>query len=83
MANHMLGQINDSMAFVDKRHNPAASASKAATDTATPANYASVTTLRARLTAISGTTYTAARLDAMSVNDMIYALRLSDDLAGV
>lgn len=37
-----------------------------------------ITSLRARLTAISATSYTTARLDAMSVNDMIYAVRLAD-----
>ena len=34
--------------------------------------------LRARLTAISGTTYTAARLNTMSYNDMVYAVRQAD-----
>lgn len=48
------------------------------------ANQQSVTTLRARLTALSATTYTAARLNTMTVNDMVYALRLSSaDNAGV
>lgn len=42
-----------------------------------------VSAMRARLTAISGTTYTAARLNTMTENDMLYALRMSDDLAGV
>lgn len=42
-----------------------------------------VSAMRARLTAISGTTYTAARLNTMTENDMLYALRMSDDPAGV
>ena len=46
-------------------------------------NYDSITDLRTRLTAISGTTYTAARLDAMTKNDMIYAVRVNDDLTGI
>lgn len=46
-------------------------------------NARDVTAMRARLTAISGTTYTAARLNTMTKNDMLYALRMSDDLAGV
>lgn len=46
---------------------------------ATPANYASISALRARLTAISATTYTPAVLEGMTVNDMIYAVRLNDD----
>jgi hypothetical protein len=50
---------------------------------ATPANYASVSAMRTRLTAISATAYSAANLDAMTVNDMVYALRLNDDAAGI
>lgn len=48
------------------------------------ANYPSVSLMRTRLAAISGTTFTAARLDAMTVNDMVYALRMhTADSAGV
>lgn len=39
--------------------------------------------MRARLTAISSTTFTPARLDTMSHNDMVYAIRLADDAAGI
>lgn len=46
---------------------------------ATPANYASITALRTRLNAISATSYSSARLDTMTVNDMIYAVRRNDD----
>lgn len=52
-------------------------------DITTPANYASVAAMRARLTAISGTTYSSANLDIMSVNDMIYALRVNDDATSI
>ena len=45
----------------------------------TPTNYASVNSLRTRLAAISGTTYTSAFLDQMTVNDMIFAVRMNDD----
>jgi hypothetical protein len=65
--------------FVDKRKTQG----QLAGVVATPANYASDATLDARLTAISGTTYTAARLRAMTWNDKVYAVRLSDDAAGV
>lgn len=41
-------------------------------------DYSDIAALRARLAAISGTTYTAARLNAMTMNDMIYAVRLND-----
>lgn len=48
------------------------------------ANMGSVNSLRTRLTAISATTFTAARLNSMTVNDMVYALRMhSADVAGV
>lgn len=48
------------------------------------ANYQSVSTLKARLTALAPTSYTAARLNNMTVNDMVYALRLaSADSAGI
>lgn len=46
---------------------------------ATPANYASINALRARLAAIDAGLYTAAYLNTMTVNDMVYAVRLSDD----
>jgi hypothetical protein len=48
------------------------------------ANFSTIATLRARLIALAAGTYTAARLDAMTVNDMEYALRvLSADAAGI
>jgi hypothetical protein len=50
---------------------------------ATKANYTDIADMRARLTAISGTIYTAARLDQMTQNDMVYAIRLNDDAAGI
>jgi hypothetical protein len=46
---------------------------------ATPANYVSVGSLRSRLAAANGTYYTAAKLDQMTVNDMVFALRSIDD----
>lgn len=49
----------------------------------TDADMATIDAMRARLTAISGVSYSAARLDAMTTNDMIYALRVHDNLAGV
>lgn len=47
------------------------------------ANMDDVSSMRARLTAISNTSYTTARLNAMSTNDMVYAIRLNDELAGI
>lgn len=47
-------------------------------------NYDNVTDMRTRLTALSATSYTSARLDAMTKNDMVYALRVaSADSAGI
>lgn len=45
----------------------------------TPLNYTSVTAMRTRLAAANGTYYTSAKLDQMTTNDMIYALRMIDD----
>jgi len=39
--------------------------------------------MRARLTAISATSYTVARLNTMTKNDMIYAIRVHDHAVGV
>lgn len=46
-------------------------------------DYASVTALRARLAAIDGTFYTAARLNTMTYNDLVYAVRLNDSASTV
>lgn len=77
MANADLGVgVIDS---VDKRKVQGASTNPLGT----PANYASVSALRTRLAAINGSLYTSAYLDTMTKNDMIYAVRLSDDSAGI
>lgn len=46
---------------------------------ATPAEYDNVAALRTRLTAINGSYFTAARLNQMTKNDMVMAVRQSDD----
>jgi hypothetical protein len=66
------------LGFKDKRHTQATTAT-----VYTDANYADVSSLRARLATIDGTYYTSARLDKMTKNDMVYAVRLADDAAGV
>lgn len=45
----------------------------------TPLNYTSVQAMRNRLSALNGTYYTSLRLDSLTVNDMIFALRSIDD----
>lgn len=66
------GQVYSVNGLVDKRRgriqtgpNPHANA----------VNMGSINEMRARLIAINAAYYTAAKLDAMTVNDMIYALR--------
>lgn len=44
-----------------------------------PANYIDIASIDVRLAAINGTLYTQARLNSMTLNDKLYALRLSDD----
>lgn len=73
MADAQVGVINTDFTYRNKTQGSSAAL------LATPANYGSITALKARLTAISGTTYTAARLASMTVNDMLYAVRLNDD----
>ena len=77
MANSDLG--NTVIDVVDKRKVQGVSTSPIAT----PANYASVSALRTRLAAINGAYFTSAMLDTMTKNDMIYALRVNDDAAGI
>lgn len=65
----------------DKRRN--AKGQNTAQLLTTPANYADVGALRTRLTAINATYYTAARLNSLTKNDMVSAVRLADDAAGI
>lgn len=71
--------VGNMVGFVDKRAGRGGTVVIPATST----NYDDVASLRARLTAISATSYSPARLDIMTENDMIYALRLADDAGGV
>ena len=67
--------------FVDKRVGRGNAATHVAAESA---NMDSVYDLRARLTALNAAYFTATRLDAMTKNDMVYALRLgSSDSAGI
>ncbi len=58
--------------------NPAGVCSRTPETAYTDTDLNTNATMRARLTAISGTTYTAAVLDQMTFNDMLYAIRLND-----
>lgn len=76
MADSNLGTLGD---VVDKRQTQGAGTSPIGT----PANYEDVTALRSRLGTINGALYTAAYLNTMTKNDMVYAVRLNDDTAGI
>lgn len=79
MANTQTGPIKPGK-YVDKRRGRDSGSQTQAEF----ANSQTVGTLRSRLTALNATSYTAARLDAMTVNDMQYALRIeSADNAGL
>jgi hypothetical protein len=75
----MGAQLGNAIGVTDKR----ATQGVATQPIATPANYASEAALDARLTAISGTTYTAAVLRRMTFNDKVFAVRSADDAAGI
>jgi hypothetical protein len=72
-------EIENALGFVDKRRARGATT----TSLTTPANLLSESALDARLSTISSTTYTAARLLLMTKNDKIYAVRLNDESGGV
>lgn len=80
MAGAVLGEVQE---FVDKRKSTAANAASSTSLLGTPLNYTDITKLKARLTAINAGLYTAARLNTMTLNDLIYALRTLDDAAGI
>lgn len=82
MATHQLGPIIAEQ-WVDKRRTGAAAIST--DNVATDANFTSMASIDARLTAISATTFSAARLNTMTLNDKIYALRIADsgEIGGV
>lgn len=75
------GTINTGKGFVDKRRGRV---NASTTQLAEEANYDNVASLRTRLAAISATKYSAVKLDAMTRNDMVYALRVeTSDSAGI
>ena len=74
-------QIGNELGVVDKR--AVSKAGSNAVSTGTPANYADVNAMKTRLAAINGTYYTATKLNQMSVNDMVFAIRTADDAAGI
>lgn len=49
----------------------------------TNANFATIAAARTRLAAISAGTYTATYLNRMTLNDMLYAIRLNDNAPSI
>ena len=79
MANMSVGTMPNDR-FIDKRRGRGVSGANVVAESA---NMTSVSALRSRLQTLAAASYTNARLDAMTVNDMIYALRLLGDSAGI
>lgn len=77
------GQIGDLRGFVDKRRSTAAGAINPATVLATIANYTDLNSIEAKLISTGNAAYTQAKLNLMTMNDKIYAVRLSQDSAGI
>ena len=71
------GQVSPPHGFEDKRRGRVLTGTD---NNAERTNMLSVSDMRTRLTALNAGYYTTARLDAMTVNDMLYALR---DVAGI
>jgi len=76
MADSDIGEL---AGFVDKRRTKGQLGSALATS----GNYDSIGAMRTRLAAVNGTYYTTARLNQMTENDLMYALRQADDSAGI
>lgn len=71
--------VGNRQRVVDKRQNRGTTTNPVTSD----ASMKDITAMRARLTAINATTFTAARLNTMTENDMLYAIRMNDDAAGI
>ncbi len=81
MADLTLGGFNAAPVFVDKRRARGLTGADPVTEAA---NMATISSLKARLTALAPSSYTAARMNTMTRNDLIYALRkASSDNAGI
>jgi hypothetical protein len=75
--------LTNNMGVPERRESTNTQARSSTSPLGTPLNYADITKLRTRLAAINGARYTSANLDVMTKNDMIYAIRVSDDAAGI
>lgn len=68
-----VSNVNNGKGFIDRRRGRG---NASTTQLAEEANYDNVASLRTRLTAISAVRYPTTKLDAMTLNDMRYALRI-------
>lgn len=82
MAQHQVGNLEPE-AIVSRARAVSGSVAVSTGIFATPANYASINALDARLIAINAGIYTQAQLDKMTANDKIFAIRLNDDAGTV
>lgn len=71
--------VGNRQRVVDKRQGRGTTTNPVTSD----ASMKDITAKRARLTAINAATFTAARLNTMTENDMLYAIRMNDDAAGI
>jgi hypothetical protein len=72
---------NGNNGFVDKRQGRGQTGAPVQAE---QANFASISTMKTRLAALAAGSYTTARLNTMSDNDLVYALRVaSADAAGI
>jgi hypothetical protein len=74
-------ETENPLGFNDKRRGTRAGQATSVVSNVT--NLADVAALRARLTAAAAASYPASRLDKMTKNDMVYAVRLIDEAAGL
>lgn len=80
MADQQIGNTMGVAAVKGKNLNGGNDAQAGWTDGAAAAAFdTGIGGMRTRLAAIDGAYYTADRLDQMSYNDMVYALRVADD----
>lgn len=75
-------EVENKAGFVDKRRNNKGQ-NTGRWITGAVANYDDVAGLRARLAVVNAGYYTAARLNGMTKNDMVMAVRQADDAAGI
>lgn len=79
MAQHQIGDV-EAEGIVSRARAVAGSVATTGSMFAAPTNYDTVSAMDARLIAINAGWYTQTRLDAMTANDKVYAIRLNDDL---